>query len=377
MIGIGLPVDPERTVSDDLVDIAALAYQLTTGRDPQLARDGAGAVLPMALARPGVVAPRTFESMVLQSLQGHAFVSASQMRQAMVSSERTRSGERVAAKTLPRTGPRPRSQDSFMGVLPSVGIDLAPPFANLVRPTTPVAVANPSPPRRSRALWIALAALVLGAGLLWALSGGDTTSTPTVAAGSAPDVRQGETTTAQPAQPAKVATPTAAPAPVAVATPVVAAPVAPAPSAPPPPAPEVVTPPAPTTARLSLTSDPDGAEVTEGGKVLGRTPLTAELVAGRHQLVLTREGHDDETFTIDLDAGRDVTQALTLTRVRTGRTRRTPSVAAAPVTAPATPPVAATPPPAEPPRPKLLGNEPRPKLLGQETPPPVKVLGPN
>ncbi|MFO0748440.1 MAG: PEGA domain-containing protein [Myxococcota bacterium] len=138
---------------------------------------------------------------------------------------------------------------------------------------------------------------------------------------------------------------------------------------------------------LTLTSEPTGAEVSEGERVLGRTPLTVELPAGRHTLALRAKGYEPDELTLDLLADGAVTQAIELDRAGgpvVHRRRPAASAVAAPTTGPTAPavvtppvetaPVTAT--EAEPPRPRLLGTETRPRLLGQDPPAPaIKVLG--
>lgn len=88
VIGLGLPIDGQRAVDEDLVDVAALAYQLATGQPAHMARDEAGHLLAMAVAKPGLAVPPSFESMVRRALAGEGFLNAGQMRQALMSGER-------------------------------------------------------------------------------------------------------------------------------------------------------------------------------------------------------------------------------------------------------------------------------------------------
>jgi serine/threonine protein kinase len=65
------------------------------------------------------------------------------------------------------------------------------------------------------------------------------------------------------------------------------------------PAPAVTTP-APPGASLEVHSDPQGARVSWGDKVLGATPLTLELPPGEYALLLSKEGYRAEPLVIAL-----------------------------------------------------------------------------
>ncbi len=64
---------------------------------------------------------------------------------------------------------------------------------------------------------------------------------------------------------------------------------------------------------LHLASRPAGARVLEGERKLGRTPLMVELMAGRHRLLVRKDGYSDGLLEIDVAAGeRYVPQPLVL-----------------------------------------------------------------
>jgi serine/threonine-protein kinase len=109
--------------------------------------------------------------------------------------------------------------------------------------------------------------------------------------------------TAEPPKPtAEAPKPTAeAPKP----TPVAATPEAPKPVIPAPP-------PAPVQIKVALRSEPSGAEVLRGGKVVGKTPFTKELDAGTGKLAYTLRlaGHKDATAELPADKGGEATVKL-------------------------------------------------------------------
>ncbi len=65
--------------------------------------------------------------------------------------------------------------------------------------------------------------------------------------------------------------------------------------------------------KVTVTSNPPGADVTVDGILWGRTPITKDKVlSGSHQLKLTKEHYFDETTTIKLDDGQQLEQPFTL-----------------------------------------------------------------
>ena len=78
---------------------------------------------------------------------------------------------------------------------------------------------------------------------------------------------------------------------------------------------EVVTlvPPTPITGRLSVNSSPLNATIKVGGRVLGNTPkIIPDMLIGRHEIVLSREGYDDASVTVDVKEGETSNVNLTL-----------------------------------------------------------------
>ena len=56
---------------------------------------------------------------------------------------------------------------------------------------------------------------------------------------------------------------------------------------------------------LSLSSDPDGAQITESGTLLGETPGAIELMSGPHELELARSGYKTRMIPVTIVAGED------------------------------------------------------------------------
>ena len=65
-------------------------------------------------------------------------------------------------------------------------------------------------------------------------------------------------------------------------------------------------------ARLDLTSLPDGAEVLVDGASFGRTPLRLPLKPGSYDVVLRRDGFVDRARRIDVSAGAEVTREFAM-----------------------------------------------------------------
>ncbi len=62
--------------------------------------------------------------------------------------------------------------------------------------------------------------------------------------------------------------------------------------------------------RAFIITDPPGAAVTENDFQLGTTPLTLELPAGRHALVLSRKNFTPETLPLNIEAGKTLTHEI-------------------------------------------------------------------
>ncbi len=61
----------------------------------------------------------------------------------------------------------------------------------------------------------------------------------------------------------------------------------------------------PATARVTLRSDPDGAEILLDGNVIGTAPSTLEIPAGKHQLMMKIAGHPDWVRDVLILAGSE------------------------------------------------------------------------
>lgn len=124
-------------------------------------------------------------------------------------------------------------------------------------------------------------------------------------------VPEGRNVTAAPVA-APVASPVAAPAAVAPAT--SAPPAAPAavaaPSAAPVQAPVVSATQA--TSRVSIQSDPTGAEIYLDGQMVGSTPSTLMIPTGSHQFRVHAPGHADWARTVNILAGSEITLSASL-----------------------------------------------------------------
>lgn len=66
-------------------------------------------------------------------------------------------------------------------------------------------------------------------------------------------------------------------------------------------------------ADISITSDPDGADVIVDGAAVGFTPITLSLLSGSHQLELRRKHHVSQIRMISVQAGRDISFGYDLT----------------------------------------------------------------
>jgi len=77
-----------------------------------------------------------------------------------------------------------------------------------------------------------------------------------------------------------------------------------------------VTPPV-TTGKMTVNTDPPGAEVEVDGEKRGRSPLTLSLAAGAHTLVVRANG-ESKTVPITIAAGADVSQYLDLPKAGSG-----------------------------------------------------------
>lgn len=67
---------------------------------------------------------------------------------------------------------------------------------------------------------------------------------------------------------------------------------------------------------MEVTSIPDGATVTINGKVLGKTPLIIDTLAGSYTLSLSHYGYTDITETIKIKSGWKETTVIPLERVK-------------------------------------------------------------
>lgn len=71
----------------------------------------------------------------------------------------------------------------------------------------------------------------------------------------------------------------------------------------------------PAWANITITSLPDGADITADGKHLGKTPASVELLQGSRTLKVSKPGYKIWQSSIDVDAGKDRTLApITLVR---------------------------------------------------------------
>ena len=61
---------------------------------------------------------------------------------------------------------------------------------------------------------------------------------------------------------------------------------------------------------LTITSDPDGAEIAIGGKPLGRAPASAQLPPGSHEIAAQLDGWPEQRRTVDLERGREAAAAF-------------------------------------------------------------------
>ncbi len=144
------------------------------------------------------------------------------------------------------------------------------------------------------------------------------------------------------APPAPVAAPPA-PAPTAPAPAPAAEPPSPAPpalaAAPAPP-----TPAAPEPARITIRSDPPGAEVLLDGVMVGNTPVTLPRPeSGTQSLTLRLRGHEDSSIQISRESAESLSVTLERERQAARAPRRSPTPTPVPVVAPT--PVVRTPPP--------------------------------
>ncbi|MCB9528449.1 MAG: serine/threonine-protein kinase [bacterium] len=117
--------------------------------------------------------------------------------------------------------------------------------------------------------------------------------------------------------------------------------------------------------RVSIFSDPPGAQVTWQGRPIGQTPLHTRLVSGRHQLRIRLDGHEPETWNLALtgEESRRVARSFTLA-----------AIPKPPVEAPK-PPVEAPPPPVEAPKPPV--EKPKGPITLDKVPDPPKDRGGN
>lgn len=65
-------------------------------------------------------------------------------------------------------------------------------------------------------------------------------------------------------------------------------------------------------AQLAITSQPDGAEITDGDKRVGTTPATLTLPAGWHRLTVAKNGFRATNFSLTLEANKNLPFAVVL-----------------------------------------------------------------
>ncbi len=83
-----------------------------------------------------------------------------------------------------------------------------------------------------------------------------------------------------------------------------------------------------TSGKLKLTSAPVGAVVlVDGVKQQGVTPLTLELKSGQHKLVLRKAGHQEHELTLEIEAGKERAEAVTLEATAAAPVEATASIA--------------------------------------------------
>jgi hypothetical protein len=126
---------------------------------------------------------------------------------------------------------------------------------------------------------------------------------------------------------------TVPPTPPPPAVPMVAATAAPAPSTP---ALPVVAAPRATTGTLDIQSDPPGASVLLGARLLGTTPIVVEVPAGAYDVTLRKEGAADQQFAVQVRAGARTShsRALVLAAVPASGAAEAPTSALLIVTQP-------------------------------------------
>lgn len=71
-------------------------------------------------------------------------------------------------------------------------------------------------------------------------------------------------------------------------------------------------------ASISVTSDPPGANVTVGGVSKGTAPITVNLTAGSHEVIVELDGYAAQTRTVQLTGGTTKAESFTLAEVPSG-----------------------------------------------------------
>lgn len=67
---------------------------------------------------------------------------------------------------------------------------------------------------------------------------------------------------------------------------------------------------------LVITSEPSGAEILVDGVVVGETPLTYELAAGKHKLAIRKSGYATREQSIEVSGGAEERMMMALNEVR-------------------------------------------------------------
>mgnify|MGYP000983747993 CR=1 FL=1 len=278
----------------DLYALGVIAYEMLVGHPPFDAENPLAILIqhvqeppkPLALARPDVEVPEDVEALVMKCLE------KSPERRFQHASDLVAAIAEVEAKM----------QGRFERVVYVQGPRVLPEMARLAETPTVASEFPLAPPRRRWGAWIAAAALVVAAGAgagLWA------------SGVLAPE-----------------------PPPAVEATP--------APVAPPPPAepPAAAAPSRPETVSMRFSSDPDGAEVLAGGRVLGTTPLTVDVPFDTGSQSFTFRKNGFREVAVDAIPDRDGSVSASLKKASAPASgAKAPAPGAAPAAVPAASPV--------------------------------------
>jgi tetratricopeptide (TPR) repeat protein len=66
------------------------------------------------------------------------------------------------------------------------------------------------------------------------------------------------------------------------------------------------------TPEVIITSDPDGVEILEGNKVIGRTPMKKRFLAGNHEITLRKSGYETQNNTLIVPFAKPAAAQYTL-----------------------------------------------------------------